>query len=158
MMNRKLILIVILILSVHLLGYAAPNLIIITADEWSVEIDQNDISGGAGGDTTEVESAAGEKSLFILFPSGNWRMDVSFGDTSAWDSRLKLYVRRTGGNASGGTAYMEIDSITKTFFSGTSGYLFYLPIQYRINGDLASTGIASGIYTVEVVYTVTDSL
>jgi hypothetical protein len=160
---KKAILALVLISALFIFCSKAPavTLTIITTGDWEATIDRNSVPGGAGSDTVETESSSSEKLFLIRQTNGNWRMDVSFGNTSSWDSRLKLYVKRTGsgifGTVSGGTTYIEVSSASRSFFTGT-GNVWLIPIQYKIGGGLAASGISADTYTLEVVFTITDGL
>jgi hypothetical protein len=117
--------------------------------------------GGGGSDFGETESAANEKLLDIRNPVGDWRIDVKKTDT-IWDSNIHLYIRRTGngtgaGPFSGGFVYQEVTDTDVEFFSGT-GASNNIPLQFKLGGSYASSGVSTGVYTTTITYTITDNL
>ena len=100
-----------------------------------------------------------KKPTSILFP---WRVDVKATITTVWDSRLVLWVRRTGaGNnitsgatISDGVTYREITNTDQPFFYG-EGSIKRIPIQYKITG--VTVLVPAGVwYTKTVTYTVIE--
>ena len=127
--------------------------------EWTLVIDESAIVDDEIIDTHESET--GQILLNVSHASygwfGNWSWRVSVHKVDLnWHGNLNIDVRRTGngfgfGSISGGTGYQEIDSISRTFFSGTR-HRIWIGCQYRIRG--VGPQIPPGTYTTSIVYTV----
>ena len=155
-MGLRRVVLTTLLLAMPVLSLLATASVEVNANPYVFDIDDTNLTGGAGtGFDDWYESAASAKTVSVLFPSGNWRVDVSRSDI-AWDSDLQVYVRRTGGSVTGGSNYQQITTTATTFFSGT-GWAF-VPVQYRISGNFIALGVSPGLYRTVVTYTLYDDL
>jgi hypothetical protein len=140
---------------------SALALSITVVGDWTLIVNQSDLSAGAGSDlTTSYESDGDQTAIDVSGTSGSsdaWRIDVHRSDVS-WPAALVLEVRRTtdgtgSGSISGGTAFVSLDGSDRQFFLGT-GDRNDVSIQSRVSG--MSVGVAPGTYATTVVLTVVD--
>ena len=128
---------------------------------WSdLVIDSGDLVSGAGSDLAGSYESDSDATLIDIHKEkkdDSWRLDVRRSD-GAWDSRLSLYIRRTGGGAgngdvSGGLSYVQIGDIDRQIMSG-NGLLNNIPLQYRLTG--VSLQLSPGTYSTTVIFTLMD--
>lgn len=149
-------------------NHQAQQVTITVTGSWSLTIGSSDLQGGAGSDLNSTyQSATNQVSINIdkvvngnfwdWFVNYNWRVDVEKQDTN-WDSRLQLWVHRSGngfgfGSISGGTNYQQVTNSTTSFFSG-SRRRFWITIQYELRN--VSVQVPVDTYSTLVIYTVTE--
>jgi len=144
-------------------SWAQPLKLTVSQKNIPVEltVGQIDLTGAGGSDIGESETAVDEKTLDLTNTNGSWRIDISKVDT-LWDPNIHIFIRRTGdgdgtGPFLGGLVYQEITDIDITFFSGI-GDSTNIPLQFKYGGNYATLGVATGLYTTTITYTVTDNL
>jgi hypothetical protein len=125
---------------------------------WTESVPANTITQ-AGADYTTYVTSATNASLLNASPLIlNYQVAVKRQDT-LWDSRLQLYVRKTGDGTgtlssvspSGVGSYIQINTTNSNFFTGTLSRTG-VPVQYEIRG--ISVLIPVRTYTTTITYTI----
>ncbi|MBN1525437.1 MAG: hypothetical protein JW904_13190 [Spirochaetales bacterium] len=153
-------LIVLLVFCVVSSAFSAPKISIkvqIAGGGWTVDLDETNLSGGAGSDfVSPIESASDLIDVDVTKPANGWQVSIMRTD-SVWNSNIRIYARRTTdgsgtGTIADGTTYQEITTSDWYFFSGTldrSG----LKIQLSLDVD-ASIGVDN--FSTTLYYTATE--
>jgi len=138
----------------------APHLMCQTftvSGNWAYTIPSTDVTE-AGNDFTGIYSSASNQvtmTVFWWFTDFLYRVEVRKDDVD-WDSRLQLYIQRTGdgwlwsGWINGGTSYQLITDSNQLFFRGRRTVLG-IPIQYQLRN--VSVIIPAKTHSTTVVFT-----
>jgi len=159
--NRELLpgaaLLAILLLTEAAMGWG--TLSITVTGNWTVNITQANLAGGAGSDLTDTyTSATDQVSITLTTQKKNdpWTVSVNM-TTASWHPTLTLWARRTAngtgaGTISGGTTYIQLTSTDQTFFTGTMDRT-NVRVEYQLRN--VSLTVPQGTYTTTVTYTIT---
>ena len=130
---------------------------------WSESLAASTITQAGADYTANVTSASNQSLINVNGSLLGYQVVVKRQDV-VWDSRLLLYVRKTGdGSAgllatispSGVSSYQQITTSNVNFFSGSLALLgnrVGVPIQYEISG--VSVLIPVKTYSTTIIYTV----
>jgi hypothetical protein len=159
MRKTNVLIILFLLLWLILICKGIQAISITVTGSWSETIDASDLQAGPGSDLNSTyTSASGQISVSIkIGKPKSWEVNVSKSDTN-WHPDLGLSVRRTGpgtgeGSISGGTSWLEVNSIPQEFFTGMSKR-DDVPVQLEVTG--MSVNVPPDDYVTTVIYEIVE--
>ena len=135
-----------------------PKVSIRVGGRWTLNLDENDLTGGPGTDFPDTwESASDLIDIDITKTDNTWEVEISKSDAT-WPSQVNIYARRTtdgtgDGTITGGTTYQEITDIDEPFFSGTDDRT-NVKVQIKLEG--VTVGMNLDDYDTTISYTATS--
>lgn len=119
------------------------------------------VKAGKDYETTATETSLANQTLLKLTGTILVSVNVQQNVGANWDSRLKLFVRRTGAGTGlavilGGSSYQQVTTASAGLFTVALGALVGkddVPIQYQITG--LSVLLPAKAYSTTILYTVT---
>lgn len=141
-------------------GWAQGSIDIEVLGEWSFEITDQDLVGGAGSDLPPVYQSKADQAWVNIRTRAidqKWRVDVRRSDAN-WPRNVSLFVRRTDdgegpGTIWGGRTYVEVTATDTFFFSG-AGDRSWVYLQFKLGG--ISVRVPPDTYSTTVVFTVVE--
>ncbi|MET3125371.1 hypothetical protein ABID42_000459 [Arcicella rosea] len=131
---------------------------------WSESLSSSTITQAGADYTNNITSSSNQSLINVNGSLLTYQVSVRRQDI-VWDSRLQLFIRKTGDGTggllatitpSGVSSYQQITTTNSNFFSGSLALLgnrVGVPIQYEIRG--VSVLIPVKTYSTTIIYTVT---